>query len=137
MTDAGDRSLHAVPVRQRERPLGALPMLIARTGSLPDDDLHLAQALAGSAALSLTHWAAEPRRDDVITRVRNVIAAEALLELAGGKTAAHQGIAGGRAGRVLADDASRDRARPRRDRPALLGRTTMEPAAVLAARTEA
>ena len=109
MADAGYRSLHTVPVRLHDRSLGALTLLNARTGDLPGGDPHLARALADSAALALMHWSAEPRGDDVVTRVQSVIAAKNVLEIAKGMIAAYQGLPVNEAGRLLAGYADRHR----------------------------
>ncbi|KAA0920542.1 GAF and ANTAR domain-containing protein [Streptomyces apricus] len=111
MADAGYRSLHTVPVRLHERVLGALTLLNARTGALPDSDLYLAQALADSAALGLMHWSTEPRREDVITRVQGAMAAKTLLEIAKGMIAAHHQVPMSTAGRLLAHYANRHQVR--------------------------
>jgi GAF domain-containing protein len=103
MADTGYRSLHTVPLRLHDRALGALTLLNARTGLLPDGDPHLAQALADSAALGLMHWSAEPRGDDVVTRVHGAIAAKSVLEIAKGMIAACQGLPLHEAGRVPDD----------------------------------
>ncbi|MFG2466062.1 GAF and ANTAR domain-containing protein [Streptomyces canus] len=110
MNDAGYRSLHTVPVRLHDRALGALTLLNSRTGALPGGDAHLAQALADSAALALMHWSADPRGDDVVTRVQSALAAKTVLEIAKGMIAAHEGLPLSQAGRVLDDYADRHRA---------------------------
>ncbi|MET7689609.1 GAF and ANTAR domain-containing protein [Streptomyces sp. NPDC005483] len=107
MVEAGYRSLHTVPVRLHDRTLGALTLLNAGTGELPGGDPHLAQALADSAALALMHWSAEPRSDDVVTRVQSAIAAKNVLEIAKGMIAAYQGLPVNEAGRLLAGYADR------------------------------
>jgi GAF domain-containing protein len=107
MADAGYRSLHTVPVRLHDRVLGALTLLNARTGDLPSGDLYLAQALADSAALGLMHWSAEPRRDDVVTRVQSAMAAKTLLEIAKGVIAAYHQVPLSVAGRLLSGYADR------------------------------
>ncbi|KAA0940481.1 GAF and ANTAR domain-containing protein [Streptomyces apricus] len=109
MAEAGYRSLRTVPVRLHERVLGALTLLTTRTGDLTGADVHLAQALADSAALGLMHWSAEPRRDDVVTRVQGAMAAKTLLEIAKGIIAAHHRVPMSTAGRLLADYADRHR----------------------------
>ncbi|MFJ6087810.1 GAF domain-containing protein [Streptomyces sp. NPDC092369] len=92
MTEAGYACLQAVPVRLHERTLGVLTLLRRRSGDLPEDDLHIAQALADSAALALMHWSTEPTRiDDIVTRVQSVIAAKATLEIAKGMVAQYTG----------------------------------------------
>ncbi|MFH9707017.1 GAF domain-containing protein [Streptomyces luteogriseus] len=130
MADAGYQSLHTVPVRFHDRVLGALTLLNARTGELPEGDLHLAQALADSAALGLMHWSAEPRGDDVVTRVQGAIAAKSVLEVAKGMIAAHQGLLLPAAGRVLADYANRHQVSLADTAQALVS-CTMEPDAIL------
>ncbi|MEU6222117.1 GAF and ANTAR domain-containing protein [Streptomyces sp. NPDC047042] len=110
MTDAGYRSLQTVPVRLHERPLGGLTLLGYRVGALADDDVHLAQALADSAALALMHWSIEPARsDDVITRVQSAISAKALLEIAKGMIAEYADVSIPEAGQLLTGYASRHR----------------------------
>lgn len=109
MGDAGYRSLHTVPVRLHDRSLGALTLLNARTGDLPGGEPHLAQALADSAALALMHWSADPRGDDVVTRVQSALAAKTVLEIAKGMIAAHEGLPLNEAGRLLDDYADRHR----------------------------
>ncbi|MET7457750.1 GAF and ANTAR domain-containing protein [Streptomyces sp. NPDC005574] len=109
MDDAGYRSLHTVPVRFHDRVLGALTLLSADTGELPPGGPHLAQALADSAALGLMHWSADPRGDDVVTRVQSAIAAKTVLEIAKGMLAAHTGLPVNAAGRLLAGYADRHR----------------------------
>lgn len=109
MTDAGYRSLHTVPVRLHERTLGALTLLNTHTLDMPRDDLFLAQALTDSAALSLMHWATEPRYDDVTTRVQSAIAVKATLDIAKGMIAAYHDVSIAQAGRLLADHAARHR----------------------------
>ncbi|MEU2421925.1 GAF domain-containing protein [Streptomyces sp. NPDC007851] len=117
-TEAGYRSLHAVPVRLHERTLGALTLLNTRPVRMAPDELDLAQALTDSAALSLMHWATEPRPDDVITRVRSAIAAKATLEIAKCMIAAYHDMTIPQAGRLLADHAAASaRASPTRPSP--------------------
>ncbi|MFJ7151711.1 GAF and ANTAR domain-containing protein [Streptomyces sp. NPDC100445] len=101
MSESGYGSLHTVPVRLRDRTLGALTLLNARTGDLPDGDADLAQALADSAALALMHWPTEPRADDLVTRVQMAIAAKSALEIAKGMVAAYHGLPVHEAGRLL------------------------------------
>ncbi|MFJ8940395.1 GAF and ANTAR domain-containing protein [Streptomyces sp. NPDC102365] len=109
MAEAGYRSLHAVPVRLHERGLGALTLLNARPGDLSGGDLNLAQSLADSAALGLMHWSAEPRGDDVVTRVQSAMAVKTVLEIATGMISAYHRVPMNTAGRLLAGYADRRR----------------------------
>lgn len=85
-----------------DRPVGVLTLLRGSTGRLPDNDMHLAQALADSATLGLMHWSTEPTRgDDVITRVQSVIAAKATLDIAKGMLAQHADVSVAEAARLL------------------------------------
>ncbi|WP_328504011.1 GAF domain-containing protein [Streptomyces sp. NBC_00457] len=131
MTENGYESLQAIPVRLHERPLGALTLLRQRSGHLVEDDVHLAQALADSAALGLMHWSTEPAQvDDVITRVQSVIAAKATLEIAKGMVAQYAGSTIGEAARLLSAYASRRQVRLTETAHALVTRT-MTPDAIV------
>ncbi|MFD5266885.1 GAF and ANTAR domain-containing protein [Streptomyces sp. NPDC058335] len=131
LLDNGYRAVHTVPLRLRDRALGAVTLLDARVGNLSEGDAHLAQALADSAALSLMHWSTEPRRvDDVVTRVRSAIAAKAALEIAKGMIAAYGGIEVSEAGRRLIDYARRHRVSLADTAHALVSRT-MDPTVVV------
>ncbi|MDX3458071.1 ANTAR domain-containing protein [Streptomyces sp. ME02-8801-2C] len=88
-------------------PWGGLTLLGYRVGALADD-VHLAQALADSAALM--HWSIEPARsDDVITRVQSAISGKALLEIAKGMIAEYADVSIPEAGQLPAGYASRHR----------------------------
>ncbi|MEU6532306.1 GAF domain-containing protein [Streptomyces sp. NPDC046928] len=102
MLETGYGSLQAVPMQLHDRPIGVLTLLRGRTGRLPENDVHLAQALADSATLGLMHWSTEPARsDDVITRVQSVIAAKATLDIARGMLAQHADVSVAEAARLL------------------------------------
>jgi GAF domain-containing protein len=112
MIESDYGSLQAIPVSLHARPLGALTLLRRSPGRLAEDDVHLAQALADSAALALMHWSAEPERlDEVITRVQSVIASKATLEIAKGMVAQYAGTTIGEAARLLSAYASGHRVR--------------------------
>ncbi len=131
MVETGYDCLQAVPLRLRDRPLGTLTLLRRRAGHLPEDDVHVAQALADSATLALMHWSTEPARgDDVITRVQSVIAAKATLEIAKGMVAQHTGLTVGEAARLLSAYAIRRRVRLTETAYSLVTRG-LEPAAVV------
>ncbi|MFE3037871.1 GAF and ANTAR domain-containing protein [Streptomyces canus] len=129
ITDARYRSLHTVPVRLHERTLGALTLLNTHTTDMPRDDQDLAQALADAAALSLMHWATEPRPDDVTTRMQNAIAVKATLDIAKGMIAAYHDVSVTEAGRLLADHAAYHRTSLAHT---ALANRTMDPALIAA-----
>jgi GAF domain-containing protein len=52
-TSVGFASVHAVPMRLREKTLGALGLFGSHSGSLSDEDLRLAQALADVASIAI------------------------------------------------------------------------------------
>jgi len=133
MAGSGFGSLQAIPVRLQDRPLGALTLLRRPSGRLPSDDLHVAQALADSAALALMHWSSDPvRADDVITRVQSAIASKATLEIAKGMVAQYADVTVGEAARLLTAYASGRRVRLTETVHALVDRR-MPPAAVVEA----
>ncbi|MGW4086590.1 GAF domain-containing protein [Streptomyces sp. NPDC004822] len=112
MLETGYGSLQAVPMQLHDRPIGVLTLLRGSTGRLPENDVHLAQALADSATLGLMHWSTEPARsDDVITRVQSVIAAKATLDIARGMLAQHADVSVAEAARLLNTYVTRGRYR--------------------------
>ncbi|MDQ1022653.1 hypothetical protein QF035_000235 [Streptomyces umbrinus] len=122
-------------MRLDQRLFGSLTLLCTRTGHLSDDDLHLAQALADSAALAFMHWSLEPARsDDLVTRVHNAIAAKATFDIAKGMVAAYAGVAISEATHLLTDYATWNLVRLGDTVQALVSRT-MEPAVILVPRT--
>ncbi|KUN68848.1 hypothetical protein AQJ46_20005 [Streptomyces canus] len=121
-------------MRLQERPLGALTLLRRHPGRLSDDDVHLAQALADSAALALMHWSTEPARaDDVITRVQSVIASKATMEIAKGMIAQYADTTITEASHLLTAYARQRRIRLSETVQALVNRD-MHPAAVAEAK---
>jgi transcriptional regulator with GAF, ATPase, and Fis domain len=137
MIEAGYDCLQAIPMRLQERPLGALTLLRRHPGRLNDDDVHLAQALADSAALALMHWSTEPARaDDVITRVQSVIASKATLEIAKGMIAQYADTTISEASQLLTAYAKHRRLRLTETVQALVTRD-MNPAAIVEAKPRA
>ncbi|MFE9764071.1 GAF domain-containing protein [Streptomyces sp. NPDC005808] len=131
MIDTDYGSLQAVPVSLHTRPLGALTLLRRSPGRSAEDDVHLAQALADSAALALMHWSAEPDHiDEVITRVQGLIAAKTTLEIAKGMVAQHAGGTIGEAARLLSAYASGRQVRLTETAHALVNRG-LTPAAIV------
>jgi transcriptional regulator with GAF, ATPase, and Fis domain len=132
--EAGFDSLQAIPVRLHQRTLGVLTLLRRQLGPLAEDDVHLAQALADSAALALMHWSTEPgRADDVITRVQSAIASKATLEIAKGMIAQYADTTIAEASQLLTAYAKQRRLRLTETVQALVTRD-MTPAAVVEAK---
>ncbi|MET8168796.1 ANTAR domain-containing protein [Streptomyces sp. NPDC005329] len=90
---------------------------------MPQDDLDLAHARTDPAALSLMHWATEPRHDDITTRVQSAIAAKATLENAKDMIAAYHDVTIPQAGRLLTDHAARHCTSLVDTAPAMVNRT--------------
>ncbi|MFL5999436.1 MAG: GAF and ANTAR domain-containing protein [Streptomyces sp.] len=131
--EAGYDSLQAIPVRLHQRTLGVLTLLRRQLGPLTPDDVHVAQALADSAALALMHWSTEPgRADDVITRVQSAIASKATLEIAKGMIAQYADTTIAEASQLLTAYARQRRLRLTETVQALVTRD-MPPAAVVEA----
>ena len=118
-------------MRLHTRPLGALTLLRRSPAALAEDDVHLAQALADSAAPALMHWSAEPEHiDEVITRVQSMIAAKATPEIAKGMIAQYTGVAIGEAARLLSAYAGGQQVRLTETARALVNRDLL-PAAIV------
>lgn len=129
--EAGYRSIHTVPLRVRERVIGAVNLFRTRTGLLSRDDAELAQALADVAALALMHWSNEPTRgEDVITRAQSTIAAKATLEMAKGMIAKYADVSIAGAAALLHAYAGRHGARLSDTAQALTSRA-LDPGAVM------
>ncbi|MFC8520628.1 GAF and ANTAR domain-containing protein [Streptomyces sp. NPDC057257] len=91
--EMGFRSMHALPLRVHNQPIGAVNLLLNTAGGLPELDLHLVQALADVTAVALVNWHPHPLRpDDVSTRVQAAVAAKATVEIAAGMVAEHGGL---------------------------------------------
>ncbi|MFG2466021.1 GAF and ANTAR domain-containing protein [Streptomyces canus] len=132
--DAGYDSLQAIPVRLHQRTLGVLTLLRRQLGPLTPDDVHLAQALADSAARALMHWSTEPARaDDVITRVQSAISSKATLEIAKGMIAQYADTTITEASHLLTAYARQRRIRLSETVQALVNRN-MHPSAVAEAK---
>jgi signal transduction protein with GAF and PtsI domain len=132
--EAGYDSLQAIPVQLHRRTLGVLTLLRRQLGPLAPDDVHLAQALADSAALALMHWSTGPgRADDVITRVQSAIASKATLEIAKGMIAQYADTTISEASQLLTAYAKQRRLRLTETVQALVTRD-MDPAAIVEAK---
>jgi GAF domain-containing protein len=81
---AGVASVHAVPMRLRDAVVGALNLFGGTTGSLKDEDLRLAQALADVATVALIQDRAATDRNLVNEQLQNALDSRVILEQAKG-----------------------------------------------------
>jgi len=91
-TEAGFVSVHALPMRLRDRPLGTLGLFGTEVGSLNADDLSLAQAMADVASIALI---ANQAADDqaVLTKtLQGALSSRVVIEQAKGLLAQLGGL---------------------------------------------
>jgi GAF domain-containing protein len=88
--EAGFESVHALPMRLRERPIGTLGLLGDGVGRLDEDDLALAQALAHVASVAIANEKAAADRAAVTTQLQHALTSRIVLEQAKG-ILAHMG----------------------------------------------
>ena len=81
---AGFVSVHAVPMRLRDRVLGALGLFGERAGSLSSDDLSLAQALADVASVALVQEKVTSDQRSVNEQLQAALNSRIVLEQAKG-----------------------------------------------------
>ena len=81
---AGYASVHAVPLRLRERVLGALNLFSAEVGPLGTADLELAQALAHVASVALVQEKAAADKDLIVSQLNTALTSRVVLEQAKG-----------------------------------------------------
>lgn len=77
-------SVHTVPLRLRDEVLGALNLFGTKVGSLTDDDLALAQALADVACVALIQEHAAADRETVNQQLKLALASRVVIEQAKG-----------------------------------------------------
>lgn len=82
--EAGFVSVHAVPMRLRNRRLGALGLFGTKAGTLNDDDLSLGQALADVASISLVQDQAAADSRAVTDQLQKALNSRVILEQAKG-----------------------------------------------------
>jgi transcriptional regulator with GAF, ATPase, and Fis domain len=81
---AGFASVHAVPMRLRDRVLGTVGLFGTRTGVLTEDDLRLGQALAYVAAVALVQERAAEDRAMINAQLQTALDSRVVLEQAKG-----------------------------------------------------
>ncbi|WP_242623264.1 GAF and ANTAR domain-containing protein [Pseudonocardia sediminis] len=77
-------AVHALPLRLRERTIGALSLFHRVPGALPDADRALGQALADMATIGILTERAVRRGDDVTEQLDGTLADRVLIEQAKG-----------------------------------------------------
>ena len=86
------RSVHAVPLRFRGEAIGALNLFGYQSGSMPDDDLVLAQALADVATIAILQERAIRRSEDLNVQLQSALNSRVVIEQAKGVLAQHTGL---------------------------------------------
>ena len=81
---AGFASVHAVPMRLQDTVLGALGLFGSSVGSLGDDDVSLAQALAHVASVAIVQDKVATDRQVVATQLQTALDSRVVLEQAKG-----------------------------------------------------
>jgi hypothetical protein len=86
---AGFRSVVALPMRLRDDTIGSLNLLRHQTGSLADDDLLAAQALADVATIGLIHHRAAEESRLLTGQLQYALNSRVIIEQAKGVLAEH------------------------------------------------
>lgn len=90
--NAGFGSVFALPMRLREQTIGALNLLRHQIGSLADDDLVAAQALADVATIGLLHHRAAAESRLLTDQLQYALNSRVAIEQATGFLAEHFGL---------------------------------------------
>ena len=86
------RSVHALPLRLRGEPIGALNLFHRRPGPLPPADLALGQALADTATIGILSERAINRGEALNEQLQNALNSRVIIEQAKGVLAERGGI---------------------------------------------
>ncbi len=98
---AGFVSVHAVPMRLRDNVLGTLGLFGSRVGSLNEDDLRLAQALAHVASVSIVQSKVAADASAVTEQLQLALSSRVVLEQAKGSIAQRGAVSPDQAFEVL------------------------------------
>jgi transcriptional regulator with GAF, ATPase, and Fis domain len=102
-TQAGFRTVEALPMRLRDQVIGALNLFGAGPGQFSQADLRLGQALADVATIGLLHERNVRRRETVAEQLQGALNSRVIIEQAKGKLAERLSIDMDRAFTMLRD----------------------------------
>jgi GAF domain-containing protein len=91
-TQAGFRTVEALPMRLRDQVIGALNLFRAERGPFETADLRIGQALADVATISLLHERNVRRSETVAEQLQAALNSRVMIEQAKGKLAERYGI---------------------------------------------
>jgi GAF domain-containing protein len=91
-TQAGFRTVEALPMRLRDQVIGALNLFRAEPGRFKMADLRIAQALADVATIGLLHERNVRRSETVAEQLQAALNSRVMIEQAKGKLAERYGI---------------------------------------------
>lgn len=93
----GFASVHALPMKLRDEPLGALGLFGTTSGTLDPEDRNLAQALAHVASIAILQESHALTHGSVISGLQGALSSRRALEVAKGMVAEEQGVDTGEA----------------------------------------
>ena len=118
---AGFSAVQALPMRLRDQVIGALNLFRGTVGSFDPEVVHVGQALADVATISLLHDRSMRRTDSLNEQLQTALNSRVVIEQAKGKLAERLGIDVNQAFTVL-----RDQARNRNQRLSDLARAFVD-----------
>jgi GAF domain-containing protein len=89
---AGFIAVQALPMRRRERVVGALTLLRTAPGRLTEDELHIGQALANLATISVLHQRTLEQQEATAEQLQTALNSRVLIEQATGVLAERRHI---------------------------------------------